>query len=110
MNRTELRALALAANVPDHNENPAWYLEEDLLLDGVYYAKNARFIAAASPDVVLGLLNALERKDQLLKQALDLLNMGFDYSGDVYGVRHNDAVDITSTITKELAPQQPETT
>jgi len=52
----QLKVLALAAAVIDHNENRGWYEEDMLLQDGVYYTKNARFIAAASPDVVLALI------------------------------------------------------
>ena len=50
----ELRALAQAANVLDHNESGNWYGPTASI---IYYPKDARFIAAASPDVVLGLLD-----------------------------------------------------
>lgn len=72
MNLTELRRLAEAANVIDHNENPSWYSEEELhrLFE---YPKNYRFIAAANPATVLKLLdeNEVLRKDVVqLKELL----------------------------------------
>ncbi len=37
---------------------------------------NSNYIAACSPDVVLGLLNALERKDRLLRGCIGIMNSG----------------------------------
>lgn len=56
----QLRTLAQQAGFVDHNEKPSWYDEQGLLLDGVYYPKNARFIAACSPYVVIGLLDQID--------------------------------------------------
>lgn len=85
-----LRVLAEAANVVD------WYTPDDVLLSGVELWKNARFIAACSPDVVLGMLDALERKDALLRQALE----AFDAVAGK-GKLCNAAVE---AINKELTP------
>lgn len=63
----KLKALALAANVIDHNERAEWYTAGELLERYMTYHKNARFIEAASPDVVLGLLAENER----LKSAMN---------------------------------------
>ena len=64
----QLKVLALAAAVIDHNENRGWYEEDMLLQDGVYYTKNARFIAAASPDVVLTLIAENEQLGHLYRK------------------------------------------
>lgn len=40
--------------------------------------QNAAFIAACSPDIVIGLVDALERKDGLLKRASEALNESYD--------------------------------
>lgn len=50
----ELKKLAEDARRPANNEQAAWY-EEKHMLDG-FYPKNARFIAAASPDAILKIL------------------------------------------------------
>jgi hypothetical protein len=70
----KLKELALAANVIDHNENRGWYEADMLLLDGVYYPKNARFIAAASPDVVLALIEDLEKHRALLLKHIAVID------------------------------------
>lgn len=61
MDYSELKRLAEAAKALDHNENDGWYRERSLMLGRISYPKNARFMAAASPDVVLGLLAEVER-------------------------------------------------
>lgn len=53
---TTLKALAEKAAVIDHNEVREWFTTEQLLDSGQHYPKNAAFIAAASPDVVLALI------------------------------------------------------
>jgi len=53
----DLRRLAEAAAQLDHNESEYWYNAGELMDPvGVWYPKNARFIAAMSPDVALQLL------------------------------------------------------
>ncbi len=65
-NYTDLKRLAEAAN----QIKTLWYLNTSRLGNPV----DINFIAAASPDVILGLLADLERKDALLRQALDALD------------------------------------
>lgn len=95
---TDLRKLAESAGISDHNENPSWYDVDGLLLDGVYYPKNARFIAACSPDVILQLLDRLDRQDKLLR----------DLSKAIKGDRHDvedwpeDSRNAIAAIEKEL--------
>ena len=31
---------------------------------------------------------------KILKRCSEMLNVAFDYDGDVFGIRHNDAVDV----------------
>lgn len=62
----ELRELAVAANVIDHNEQRGWYDEECLLEMPIHYPKNARFIAAASPTSILELLDRQDRLEALI--------------------------------------------
>lgn len=62
MTRTEeLMNLAEAAMVIDHNEHAEWYAAEYLERQGVYYPKNARFIAAAANPETIKQLVALCR-------------------------------------------------
>ena len=63
MNHEQLRAVALAAKVMDHNESGNWYGPTASVID---YPKDMRFIAAVSPDVVLDLLNAYEDTEGML--------------------------------------------
>ena len=56
-----LKALALAASVINNNERAEWYTPGELLERYITYAKTARFIAAASPEVVLALIAEVER-------------------------------------------------
>ena len=63
----QLKALALAARNPDHNESEAWYPAS--FVGEIYYPKNAAYIAAASPDVVLGLLEQIENYRAMWKEA-----------------------------------------
>jgi hypothetical protein len=53
---SKLAALAKYAMQMDHNENAGWYLWSDIINNGAVYPKNARFIEAARPDVVLALI------------------------------------------------------
>ena len=76
---------------------------------------NAAYIAACSPDVVLALLDALERKDRVLREALEAIEIaknGLDWFKDSYphDVNESDAEaseqinEAIEAITKELAP------
>ena len=62
----QLKALAMAAAVIDHNENRGWYSWDYIINNGADYPKNARFIAAASPDVILALIAEHEEQSRLL--------------------------------------------
>lgn len=73
----ELRELAVAANVIDHNEQRGWYDEECLLEMPIHYPKNARFIAAASPTSILELLDRQDRLEALLREASEALKDAF---------------------------------
>ncbi len=63
---------------------------------------NSNYIAACSPDVVLGLLDALERKDLILKQALESLNAAWGCldAGTLNTLRSVEAA--IEAITKEI--------
>jgi hypothetical protein len=58
----KLEELAKAAAVIDHNENPGWYSEDELLVtvgsahEVIGYPKNARHIAACDPSTILRLV------------------------------------------------------
>ena len=78
-------------------------------------AANIDYIAACSPDVVLALLDALERKDRVLREALEAIEIaknGLDWFKDSYphDVNESDAEaseqinEAIEAITKELAP------
>ncbi len=79
MNNSELRALAVAANVIDHNEQTGWYEKGNLLEYGLHYPKNCAYIAAMDPTTTLGLLDEIERLRGLLREALPRLVKGIVY-------------------------------
>lgn len=72
----ELRRLAEKAAAIYHNEEHNWYTVQQLSF-GVTIPKNARFIAAASPDVVLALLDRQDRLEALLREASEALKDAF---------------------------------
>lgn len=57
---TELKKLAEAASVLDHNEAATWYSADYIREEGAFYLKNARFIAAANPAKVLEMIRVME--------------------------------------------------
>lgn len=59
--------LAKEAAQLDHNENSDWYSAADLV-ECVHCEKNARFIEAASPNVVLELLAVIDRLEPELER------------------------------------------
>jgi hypothetical protein len=61
MNLTTLKKLAEAALVIDHNECYGWYSAEHIETHGVYFPKNARFIAAANPKTILQMIEVMEQ-------------------------------------------------
>ena len=54
-----LRKLAEAAALIDHNERAEWYSEESMVTYA-FFPKNARFIAACTPQTVIALLDTIE--------------------------------------------------
>ncbi len=47
-------------------------------------------------------------KRALLQQAIDAFEIAFNYEGDVFGIHHNDVVDILGALKVELEkPKQP---
>lgn len=57
---SQLRPLAEAAAVIDHNETAQWYDSGSLLGHGLHYPKNTRFIEATSPATIVALLDCME--------------------------------------------------
>ena len=57
-----IKRFAEEAVVLDHNERRSWYNEYELLLEenNIFYPKNAKFIEAVSPAVVLQMLQLIE--------------------------------------------------
>jgi hypothetical protein len=78
-----LRELAKKANELDHNERPEWYHADNIQKQGAYYPKNARFIAAASPDVVIGLLDEIERLRSVIQLIYDN-SIRVDWPDDIW--------------------------
>lgn len=68
----ELRKLAEAAALIDHNERAEWYSEESMVTYA-FFPKNARFIAACTPQTVIALLDTIEAQAALLKQCKTVL-------------------------------------
>lgn len=82
MDTTELRKLAEAAKAAIDDE--PWWEEYTLSVNFNIYAPDAAFIAAASPDVVLGLLERLDRDcDTCANKSTDGI-----YSEDCLMCRH----------------------
>lgn len=86
----ELERLAREAQKLERYEREAWYSEDELFDDEetskcvIGYPKNARFIAAASPDAVLSLIErieALTKEVEATKNALQ--DKSYDYDGQV---------------------------
>ena len=48
------------------------------------------------------------KQAQLLRKCVHLLNVAFDYEGDVFGTEHNDAMDVVGEVAALLDPQEPE--
>jgi hypothetical protein len=71
----ELKKLAEVANVIDHNERADWYTAGELMSKTgvISYPKNARFIAAASPDAILKLIAERDALYEALKAAMQSL-------------------------------------
>ena len=78
MNHDELRALAVAANVIDHNEQAGWYEKGNLLEYGLHYPKNCAYIAAMSPDQTLALLDENARLRTAAQAGLEALCLPCD--------------------------------
>lgn len=74
-----LRALAKTAGTTDW-----WAVDHLEFANPVFDKADSKFIAACSPDVVLALLDALERKDSLLKRASEALNESYDLVNNEY--------------------------
>ena len=72
----KMKSAAMAANTRDHNENPDWYSEDDLL-GFAYYPKNARFISAVSPSAVLELIERLDKAEQAITENYSIRGGGF---------------------------------
>ncbi len=74
--RAELRALAEVVPMPDTDPDiiERWYQDADLVCHPVSRVADRAFIAAASPDVVLSLLDTLDAREveiALISAALD---------------------------------------
>ena len=78
MNNSELRALAVAANVIDHNEQAGWYEKGNLLEYGLHYPKNCAYIAAMDPTTTLALLDEIERLRTAAQAGLEALCLPCD--------------------------------
>ena len=71
MNITELKQIAEEAAILDHNESSKWYGVHEITEAGAYYPKNARFIAAATPDLILKLLDVVSHTRALAEIVMD---------------------------------------
>ena len=56
----ELRKLAKAAEILDHNEGEGWYSADFIECHGAFFKKNAQFIAACNPATILQMLDLIE--------------------------------------------------
>lgn len=83
-NYEELNRLAEAAREDCEPDEVNWYLLEDLKAGFVVRPPDFEFVAAASPDVILGLLADLERKDALLRLIADNSTPG-DWPNGIMG-------------------------
>jgi len=70
---SDLKTLAEAAKDGEHNKGIAWYSTNELMFSYINYPTNARFIAAASPDAILKLLEDRDRLREALKEATQSL-------------------------------------
>ena len=100
----DLKRLAEDAAVIDRNERDDWYTEGELLQEskqGVAYRKNARFIAAMSPDVALQLLADRAMLLEALEDAKAKLEWFVDsYPQDVATSRYDFFATIRAAISQ----------
>ena len=99
----ELRALAMAANrtCTLNHKQISWFEQTELLDGTVEHSDDAAYIAEASPDVVLALLDRLDRQEKLLREALEYAAYcGLDVPMNDYAEERTD--DLIAAIEKEL--------